>query len=61
MAALTYGKSVDDTGIRQFGVARAAAMAFRDARGHAITAADWARIEDRLGEAYRALKASVGR
>jgi hypothetical protein len=61
VAALTYGKSADDPGIRQFGVARAEAMAFRDARGEAIIDADWARIESRLGEAYRSLKASVGR
>jgi hypothetical protein len=61
VAALTYGKSADDPGIRQFGVARAEAMAFRDARGEAIIDADWARIESQLGEAYRSLKASVGR
>jgi len=61
VTALTYGKSADDSGIRQFGIARAEAMAFRDARGEAITEADWAGIENRLGEAYRSLKASVGR
>ncbi|MCP3408301.1 hypothetical protein [Bradyrhizobium sp. CCGB01] len=36
VAALTYGKNADDSGIRQFGMARAEAMAFRDARGGAI-------------------------
>ena len=61
VAALTYDRSADDAGVRQFGVARAEAMAFRDARGEAITEADWARIENRLGEAYRSLKASIGR
>lgn len=61
VAALTYGKSADDSGIRQFGLARAEAMAFRDARGEAITDADWATIEAQLGVAYRALKASVSR
>ena len=61
VAALTYGRAADDTGIRQFGIARAEAMAFRDARGEAITDADWMRIEYQLGEAYRTLKASIGR
>jgi hypothetical protein len=61
VAALTYGRAADDTGIRQFGIARAEAMAFRDARGEAITDADWMRIENQLGEAYRTLKASIGR
>ncbi|MCP3372054.1 hypothetical protein [Bradyrhizobium cajani] len=61
IAALTYGKSADDAGIRQFGIVRAEAMAFRDARGEGIAAADWVRIEGQLGEAYQALKASVAR
>jgi hypothetical protein len=60
VAALTYGKSPDDAGVRQFGVARAQAMAYRDARGEAITEADWTRIESQLGQAYRSLKASIG-
>jgi len=55
VAALTYGKSADDSAIRQFGIARAEAMAFRDARGGAIAAADWAKIESQLGETYRSL------
>jgi hypothetical protein len=33
-AALTYGKGAEDSGIGQFGIARAEAMAFRDARGN---------------------------
>ncbi|RXT43146.1 hypothetical protein [Bradyrhizobium betae] len=61
VTALTYGKNGDDSGIRQFGVARAEAMALRDAGGEAITEADWTTIESRLGEAYRSLKVSVGR
>jgi hypothetical protein len=61
VAALTYGRAADDSVIRQFGIARAEAMAFRDARGEAITDADWMRIENQLGEAYRTLKASIGR
>lgn len=59
VTALTYGKSADDTGIRQFGTLRAEAMALRDNRGSAITDADWADIETRLGKAYQALKVSV--
>jgi hypothetical protein len=61
VAALTYGKSADDAGIRDFGVARAEAMAHRDARGEGITEADWATIETHLVGAYRSLKASVVR
>ena len=61
VAALTYGKSADDSGIRNFGVARAEAMAYRDARGEGITEADWAAIETQLAGAYRSLKASVAR
>ncbi|WBL82211.1 hypothetical protein I3J27_17910 [Bradyrhizobium xenonodulans] len=61
VTALTYGRSADDPGIRQFGLGRAEAMALRDARGEAITDADWAKIENELGQAYRSLKASVGR
>jgi hypothetical protein len=61
VTAMTYGKSPDDAGIRQFGIARAEAMALRDARGETITDADWAAIEAHLAGAYRALKASVRR
>ncbi|MGY8705193.1 hypothetical protein RAD16_05550 [Bradyrhizobium sp. 18BD] len=59
VAALTYGKSTDHAGIRQFGLARAEAMAYRDARGEEITDADWAAIETQLAGAYRTLRASV--
>lgn len=61
VTALTYGTSADDPAIRQFGVARAEAMALRDARGEGIAESDWTAIEARLGEAYRSLKASIGR
>jgi hypothetical protein len=61
VAALTYGKSADDSGIRQFGVIRAQAMAYRDARGEGITEADWGAIETQLVGAYRSLKMSVAR
>src|SRR5262249_55518772 len=49
------------SGIRRFGVARAEAMAFRDARGERINEADWAAIEAQLLQAYQSLKSSVGR
>ena len=61
VTALTYGGSAEDAGIRRFGVARAEAMAYRDARGEGITETDWAAIETRLAGAYRSLKASVAR
>jgi len=61
VAALTYGKSADDADITQFGIGRAEAMAYRDARGEAITEADWIAIETQLAGAYRSLKASVAR
>jgi hypothetical protein len=34
-------------------------MAYRDARGGAMTEADWSSIETQLLRAYRLLKASV--
>ncbi|MBH5371792.1 hypothetical protein [Bradyrhizobium glycinis] len=61
VAALTYGRADDDPSIGRFGIARAEAMGFRDARGEGITDADWAAIETRLAGAYGALKAGVGR
>ncbi|MBR0910552.1 hypothetical protein [Bradyrhizobium japonicum] len=60
VAELTYGRS-PDSGIWQFGIVRAEAMAYRDARGAAITASDWSEIEAQLARAYRSLKASVSR
>jgi hypothetical protein len=42
------------------GIARAEAMAFRDARREAMTERDWTAIEVQLLEAYRLLKAGIG-
>lgn len=41
------------------GLGRADAMAYRDARGQAMTDRDWTEIECRLRRAYRSLKAAV--
>jgi hypothetical protein len=60
VAALTYGKPKDDPQLLAFGVARAEAMADRDAHGQGITDADWSRIESELQGAYRQLKAAIG-
>jgi hypothetical protein len=59
VAALTYGRPEADPDILAFGVERAEAMAFRDARGADITEQDWSTIEMRLSEAYRRLKAGI--
>jgi hypothetical protein len=57
VTALVYGVDGDD--VRAFGIARAQAMEFRDARGSRITEADWAAIEQQLLSAYRHLKRAV--
>ena len=59
VAALTYGKPADDPALRQSGIERAEAMACRDARGRAMTDADWSEIERRLLSAYRLLKLAI--
>jgi hypothetical protein len=59
VAALTYGRDKDDPVLRESGVARAEAMAYRDARGRGMTAEDWAAIETQLLRAYQLLKAAV--
>ena len=59
MTALVYG--VDDDDVRAFGIQRAQAMAFRDARGQSITEADWTAIEQQLMSAYQHLKRAVSR
>jgi hypothetical protein len=59
VAALTYGKSRDDPRILESGIARAEAMAYRDARYKSMTEANWSEIETQLLRAYRLLKASV--
>jgi len=60
VAALTYGKSPDDPAIAASGVARAEAMAYRDARRSAMTERDWAEIEVQLLRAYQFLKVGIG-
>ena len=60
VAAMTYGRPADDPAILGSGIARAEAMALRDARGQGITDSDWREIEGRLLEAYRLLKAGIG-
>jgi hypothetical protein len=59
VAALTYGKSKDDSALLTFGIGRSEAMAYRDARGQAITEQDWTNIERQLVGAYRQLKTGV--
>ena len=59
VTSLVYG--VDDEDVREFGVLRAQAMDFRDARDKAITEADWTAIERQLTTAYRHLKRAVSR
>jgi hypothetical protein len=59
VAAITYGKRPDNPALRQSGIERAEAMAYRDARGKIMTEADWSEIERQLLGAYRLLKAGV--
>jgi hypothetical protein len=59
IAAITYGKSADHPSLLLSGIGRAEAMAYRDARGQAMTDADWSEIECRLRRAYRSLNAAV--
>jgi hypothetical protein len=59
VAAITYGKRVDDPSLVMSGIGRAEAMAWRDARGQGMTDPDWLEIECRLRRAYRSLKAAV--
>ena len=60
VAALTYGKPRDQPDLVAFGIARAEAMAYRDARGEEITDADWSAIERQLRGAYERLRAGIG-
>ena len=60
VAALTYGKNPDDPAILASGIARAEAMAYRDARREAMTDSDWAEIERQLLRAYQLLKTGIG-
>jgi hypothetical protein len=59
VAALTYGKNKDDPTMLESGIARAEAMAYRDARYKSMTEANWSEIETQLLRAYRLLKASL--
>lgn len=59
VAAITYGRPVDDPSLLISGIGRAEAMAYRDARGLAMSGPDWSEIECRLRRAYRSLKAAV--
>lgn len=60
VAALTYGKPIDQPDLVAYGISRAEAMAYRDARGEGITAADWSEIERQLRGAYERLHAGIG-
>jgi hypothetical protein len=59
VAAITYDRQADDPSLLISGIGRAEAMAYRDARGQAMTDPDWFEIECRLRRAYRSLKAAV--
>ena len=59
VAAITYGKPVDDPSLLLSDIGRADAMAYRDALGQAMTDPDWSEIECRLRRAYRSLQAAV--
>jgi hypothetical protein len=57
VATLLYG--VDGEDLRRSGVARAQAMAYRDAHEANMTEADWSLIADRLELAYGLLKKAL--
>ena len=59
VSAIAYGKPVDDPSLLTAGIGRAEAMAYRDARGQAMTDANWTTIEDQLLRAYQLLKTAV--
>jgi hypothetical protein len=59
VAAITYGKPADHPSLLLSGIGRAEAMAYRDARGQAMTDSDWSEIECRLRRAYRSLQAAL--
>ncbi|WP_334493432.1 hypothetical protein [Bradyrhizobium sp. AZCC 1614] len=61
VAAITYGKRPDDPSLGMSGIGRAGAMAYRDARGQAMTDQDWSELECRLRRTYRSLKAAGAR
>jgi hypothetical protein len=57
VSTLLYG--VDGEDVRRAGVLRAQAMEYRDARGGAMTEADWSVISDQLRAAYALLKKAL--
>jgi hypothetical protein len=57
VSTLLYG--VDNPDVRQSGVLRAQAMAYRDEHGSVMTEADWREIAGRLGASYRLLKRGI--
>ena len=59
VAAIIYGKRIDDPSLLVSGIGRAEAMAYRDERGQAMTDPDWSEVECRLRRAYWSLKAAV--
>jgi hypothetical protein len=59
VAAITYGKPVEDPSLLISGIGRAEAMAYRDEIGERMTDPDWSEIECRLRRAYWSLKAAV--
>jgi hypothetical protein len=59
VATLLY--SVEGIEVETFGVFRAQAMAYRDAREGRMTETDWSAIETQLASAYRHLKQAVSR
>ena len=60
VAAASCGKSAGNADIRAFGIGRAEAMAYRDARGEGMQDADWVKIEGQLRVAYQRLKVGIG-
>ena len=57
VSTLLYGH--DSEKLREAGILRAEAMAFRDARGEAITDTEWSTIESILTKSYKILKREV--
>jgi hypothetical protein len=56
-SALVYGK--DNAQLREAGVLRAKAMAYRDAHGTAMTEAEWNAVYEQLRASYLALKRGI--
>ena len=59
VATLVY--DVDNDDVLRFGLIRAQAMAYRDARDSRMTEDDWTAIADQLAQAYGHLKQAVSR